>query len=49
MTHNFTGQKFPINVYPNKITFMLFGKEKEIPNSEFQKIPRLWANKFQNC
>lgn len=39
MTHTVTKKEFPITVHPDKITFVLYGVEKTIPDSEFKKVP----------
>lgn len=38
MTHIQSGTVFPITVHNDKITFVLNGVTKTIPNSEFKKI-----------
>jgi hypothetical protein len=39
MTHLQSGLSLPINIYNDKITFMLNGIERKIPDSEYKKIP----------
>ncbi len=39
MTHLKSGSSIPITIHKNKITFILNGTERAIPDSEYKKIP----------